>query len=67
MFPGLAPADSVVVDGLETPLSLSDIATSIRTTYGELLNRAWDDARARGHTLPPDSQKDVPPTVPGQQ
>jgi cytochrome c oxidase cbb3-type subunit 2/cytochrome c oxidase cbb3-type subunit I/II len=67
MVPGLAATDSVVVDGLETPLSLSDIAASIRTTYGELLNRAWDEARARGDTLPPDSQKDIPPTVPGQQ
>ena len=67
MFPGLAPGDSIVVDGLETPLSLSDIAASIRTTYGELLNRAWEDARARGDKLPPASQKDIPPTVPGQQ
>jgi cytochrome c oxidase cbb3-type subunit II len=67
MFSGLAPGDSIVVDGLETPLSLRDVAASIRTIYGELLNRAWDDARARGNKLPPASQKDIPPTVPGQQ
>lgn len=67
MFSGLAPGDSIVVDGLETPLSLRDAAAAIRTIYGELLNRAWADARARGDKLPPASQKDIPPTVPGQQ
>jgi cytochrome c oxidase cbb3-type subunit 2 len=67
MFSGLAPADSIVVDGLETPLSLRDAAAAIRTIYGELLNRAWEDARARGDTLPPAAQQDIPPTVPGQQ
>jgi hypothetical protein len=32
-----------------------------------MLNRAWRDARDRGNKLPPESQKAIPPTVPGQQ
>jgi hypothetical protein len=32
-----------------------------------MLNRAWSDAKARGEKLPPESQKAIPPTVPGQQ
>ncbi len=67
VFPGLAPGDQIVVNGLETPLDLTDAAAGIRTIYERLLDKAWADARARGETLPPESQKGIPPTVPGQQ
>jgi cytochrome c oxidase cbb3-type subunit II len=67
VFPGLAPADKVIVDGLSTPLSLKDAAAGIRAIYQHLLDRAWADARAHGEKLPPASQKAIPPTVPGQQ
>jgi cytochrome c oxidase cbb3-type subunit II len=67
VFPGLAPGDRVIVDGLETPLDLQDAADGIRTIYEKLLDQAWSEARARGEKLPPVSQKDIPPTVPGQQ
>jgi len=67
VFPGLAPADRVIVDGLDTPLDLGDAADGIRTIYEKLLDQAWSEARARGEKLPPLSQKDIPPTVPGQQ
>jgi hypothetical protein len=65
VFPGLAPGDKIVVNGLETPLTLENAAAGIRTIYEDLLNRAWADAKARGEKLPPESQKDIPPTVPG--
>ena len=67
VFPGLAPGDKIVVNGLETPLDLAHAAAGIRTIYQDLLNRAWADARARGEKLPPASQKTIPPTVPGEQ
>jgi cbb3-type cytochrome oxidase cytochrome c subunit len=67
VFPGLNPADRLVVGGFPTPLGLGDAATGIRAIYESLLNRAWADARARGEKLPPLSQKAIPPTVPGQQ
>jgi hypothetical protein len=67
VFPGLAPGDRLVVEGLGTPLTLADAAAGIRGLYGQLLDRAWADARARGETLPPASQRAIPPTVPGQQ
>jgi cytochrome c oxidase cbb3-type subunit II len=67
MFPGLAPSDSFMLNDRKTPLSLKDAAAGINALYEDMLNRAWDDARARGETLPPSSQKDIPPTVPGEQ
>jgi hypothetical protein len=67
VFPGLAPGDKIVVNGLETPLDLAHAAAGIRTIYEDLLNRAWADAKARGDKLPPASQKNIPPTVPGEQ
>ena len=42
-------------------------AAGIKALYEDMLNRAWADRRARGEKLPPPEQKDVPPTVPGQQ
>ena len=39
----------------------------IRALYEDMLNRAWSDARSRGEKLPDAMQKDIPPTVPGQQ
>jgi hypothetical protein len=32
-----------------------------------MLSRAWSDAKARDEKLPSESQKAIPPTVPGQQ
>ena len=65
VFPGLAPGDEIAVTGLETKLTLKDAAAGIRTIYEDLLNRTWADARARGDKLPPEAQKDIPPTLPG--
>ena len=67
VFPGLSPADRVVVPGLPTTLDLGHAALGIRAIYQSLLNKAWSDAQGRGEKLPPISQKNVPPTVPGQQ
>jgi cytochrome c oxidase cbb3-type subunit II len=67
VFAGLNPADRIVVNGLDTPLSLPDAAAGIRALYEQMLNRAWADARRRGDKLPPISQKDIPPEVEGQQ
>jgi hypothetical protein len=67
VFSGLAPGEELAVTGLETPLTLEDAAAGIRTIYEDLLDRAWADAKARGEKLPAASQKDIPPTVPGQQ
>ncbi len=67
VFPGLAAEDHVVVDGLDTPLDLESAAAGIKAYYQELLDRAWAEAKARGDKLPPEAQKDIPPTVPGQQ
>jgi hypothetical protein len=67
VFPGLAPGDSFLVNDGTTRLSIRDAAAGIRTIYEDLLNRAWNDAREEGNKLPPASQKDIPPTVPGQQ
>ena len=68
VFPGLAPADQLVINGTarrrsrcRTPPPASRRSTS------ELLDRAWADAKRRGDKLPPVSQKEIPPTVPGQQ
>jgi cytochrome c oxidase cbb3-type subunit II len=67
VFSGLGAGDRIVVNGLGTPLSLEDAATGIKAIYDRLLNRAWADAKSRGDRLPPASQKEIPPTVVGQQ
>ena len=66
-LPGLAPGDHIVVNGLETPLTLLNAAAGIRLIYQGLLDRAWSSTRARGDKLPGPDQPLVPPTVPGQQ
>jgi mono/diheme cytochrome c family protein len=66
MFPGLAPGDEIVVNGLGTTLSLQNAADGIRQFYEQLLDKAWRDAAARGEKLPDPSQKEIPPTVPGE-
>ena len=67
MVPGGGKDGPRLVVELATPLSLTDAAAGIRTIYQQMLDKAWADARARGDKLPPASQKDIPPTVPGQQ
>jgi hypothetical protein len=67
VFPGLAPGDSFLVNDGTTRLSLEDAAAGIKTIYTRLLDQAWSDARTRGEKLPPEPQKAIPPTVPGQQ
>jgi cytochrome c oxidase cbb3-type subunit II len=67
VFPGLAPADSFLINDGKTRLSLQDAADGIRTIYRQLLDQGWTDAKARGEKLPSESQKAIPPTVPGQQ
>ena len=54
-------------DTAHTPLTLQGAATGIKALYTDMLNRAWADAKARGEKMPPEAQKNVPPTVPGQQ
>ncbi|MFL5960678.1 MAG: cbb3-type cytochrome c oxidase subunit II [Gaiellaceae bacterium] len=67
VFPGLAPGDSFFINGTKETLSLRAARNAIRTIYFDLLNRAWAEAKARGEKLPPESQKMIPPEVPGQQ
>jgi cytochrome c oxidase cbb3-type subunit 2 len=67
VLPGLSPMDKFLLNDGKTPLSLDDAAAGIKAIYEDLLDRAWAEARARGDKLPPDVQKDIPPTVPGQQ
>jgi len=67
VMPGLSTGDSFLINDGKTPLSLKDAAAGIKAIYDDLLNRGWDEARARGNKLPPESQKAIPPTVPGQQ
>ncbi|MEA2838517.1 MAG: cytochrome c oxidase cbb3-type subunit [Bradyrhizobium sp.] len=67
VFPGLNPSDRLVVGGLGTNLSLKDAAAGIRQLYDRMLNTAWAEARRRGDKLPSASQRNIPPTVPGQQ
>ena len=64
VFPGLAPGDSLRVPGRSEPLSLDTAAAGIKRFYTQLLDQAWSEARARGETLPPESQKTIPPAVP---
>ena len=67
VMPGLAPGDKFFLNDGKTPLSLEDAAAGIKAIYQKLLDRAWAEAQARGDKLPPAGQKDIPPTVPGQQ
>jgi cytochrome c oxidase cbb3-type subunit 2 len=67
VFPGLAPGDSFYINGTKETLSLQAARNAIRSMYFDLLNRAWAEAKARGETLPPESQKFILPEVPGQQ
>jgi cytochrome c oxidase cbb3-type subunit II len=67
VFPGLAPGDSMMLNDGKTELSIQAAAAGIKTIYQDMLDRAWGDARARGEKLPPEVQKEIPPTVPGQQ
>ena len=67
VFPGLSPMDKLLLNDGKTPLSLDEAAAGIQAIYGDLLDRAWREAAARGETMPDPSQKDIPPTVPGQQ
>jgi hypothetical protein len=67
VFPGLNPSDRLVVGGLGTSLSLKDAAAGIKQVYDGMLDKAWADARSRGDKLPSVSQRNIPPTVPGQQ
>jgi cytochrome c oxidase cbb3-type subunit II len=68
VFPGLAPGDNLTLNNqAHTALSLDTAAAGIKALYEDMLNRAWSDAQARSEKLPPAEQKDVPPTVPGQQ
>ena len=67
VFPGLSPSDHLLLNDRKTPLSLKSAAAGIKALYLDMLDRAWADARKRGEKLPPESQKAIPPTVPGQQ
>jgi cytochrome c oxidase cbb3-type subunit 2 len=67
VFPGLAPGDTMRLNDGKTQLSIQSAAAAIKALYQDMLNRAWADAQARGEKMPPAAQKDVPPTVPGQQ
>ena len=67
VFPGLSPADNFLINDGKTHLSLKDASAGIKSIYDDLLNRGWRDASSRGNKLPSESQKAIPPTVPGQQ
>ncbi len=67
VFPGLAPSDHFFINGTKETLSLTAARNAIRAIYEDLLNRAWAEAKARGEKLPPLWQKNILPTVPGQQ
>jgi cytochrome c oxidase cbb3-type subunit II len=60
MFPGMAPGDSILVPNIGR-IDLDSIAAGIRRIYFNLLNKAWADAKRRGETLPPESQKNALP------
>ena len=57
VLPGLAPGDKFLLNDGKTPLSLKDAAAGIKAIYEDLLDRAWNEARARGDKLPDESQK----------
>jgi cytochrome c oxidase cbb3-type subunit 2 len=67
VFPGLAPGDHFFINGTKETLSLDAARNAIRTIYNDLLSRAWAEAKSRGEKLPPLWQKNILPTVPGQQ
>src|SRR5438093_1162194 len=67
VLPGLAPGDTMKLNDGKTELSIQSAAAGIKALYQDMLGRAWADAQARGEKLPPAAQKDVLPTVPGQQ
>jgi hypothetical protein len=67
VLPGLAPGDSMMLNDGKTELSIQSAAAGIKALYQDMLDRAWAEAQVRGEKLPPAAQKDVPPTVPGQQ
>src|SRR5438552_2790288 len=67
LFPGLAAGDHFFLNGTTETLSLEAAANGIKAIYQDLLDRAWTEAKARGEKLPPESQKLIPPEVPGQQ
>ncbi len=60
MFPGMAPGDTILVPNVGR-ISLDTASAGIADIYMKLLNTAWDEARARGENLPPDSQKNILP------
>ena len=51
VMPGLSPGDSFLINDGKTRLSLPDAAAGIKAIYEDLLNRAWDEARARGEQV----------------
>ena len=67
VFPGLAPGDSFLINDGKTRLSIKDAAAGIRAIYLDMLDRAWAEARDRGENLPSEAQRNILPTVPGQQ
>jgi hypothetical protein len=67
VFPGLAPGDTMKLNDGKTELSIETAAAGIKALYHDMLDRAWSDAQARGEKLPSVIQKEIPPTVPGQQ
>jgi cytochrome c oxidase cbb3-type subunit II len=67
LFPGLSPGDSFLINDGKTRLSLVNAAAGIKAIYLDLLDRAWAEAMSRGEKLPPETQKLIPPEVPGQQ
>jgi mono/diheme cytochrome c family protein len=68
VFPGLSPTDHLTLNNqAHTELSLQAAANGIKALYEDMLDRAWTEAKARGEKLPPESQKEILPTVPGQQ
>jgi cbb3-type cytochrome oxidase cytochrome c subunit len=67
VFPGLAPGDTMKLNDGKTELSIETAAAGIKAMYHDMLDRAWSDAQARGEKLPSVIQKEIPPTVPGQQ
>jgi hypothetical protein len=53
--------------GFMIVLSLDAAAAGIKSLYQDMLDRAWNDAQARGEKLPDPAQKAALPEVPGQQ
>ena len=68
VFPGLSPADQLAVNGLGTPLepATTPPPASRRSTSSCSTARGPTPSAAATSCRPP-SQKDIPPTVEGQQ